>query len=94
MTHATQFKITTIKKPLKFGVMWSGTAVNDGKRCLWYYAPRSRLCIQEEEPGIPNCFMNMDELPQGARCKIVNAVRSERTRKTGRTRRTRALREK
>jgi hypothetical protein len=75
MTRQAQFKITTIKRPLKRGIMWSGTAVNDGKRCLWYYAPRFRLSIKEEEDGIPNCFMDIDP-PTGARGKILNAVRS------------------
>jgi hypothetical protein len=66
--------ITSINKPMKRRTMWWGTAVDGHKNYEWFYDPRSRLCVREEEPGIPGCFMNI-ELPRGARRKVLNAVR-------------------
>jgi hypothetical protein len=74
MAHR-DLKITTITKPLEGGEMWSGTAISGGKNWQWFYTPRGRLCIREEEARIPNCFMNIDT-PSGVRRRIVNAVRS------------------
>ena len=68
-------KITTINKPMKRGTMWWGTAIEGEKNFDWFYVPRSRLCVREEEPGIPGCFMNI-EPPHGAGRKVVKAVRA------------------
>src|ERR1700694_5760563 len=63
-------KITSINKPMK-----RGTAIEGEKNYEWFYEPRSRLCVREEEPRIPGCFKNI-EPPHGARRKIVKAVRA------------------
>jgi hypothetical protein len=68
-------KITTINKPMKRCTMWWGTAIDGNKNYEWFYTPRSRLRVREEEPRIPGCFMNI-EPPHGARRKIVKAVRA------------------
>jgi hypothetical protein len=68
-------KITSINKPMKRCTMWWGTAIEGEKNYEWFYTPRSRLCVREEEPRIPGCFMNI-EPPHGARRKIVKTVRT------------------
>jgi hypothetical protein len=64
---------------MKCCTMWWGTAIEGLKNYEWFYNPRSRFCVREEEPGITGCFMNI-EPPQGARRKIVNAVRAAKAR--------------
>jgi len=44
--------------------MWHGTASNGDKKYMWYYLPRVLLNFTEQEPSIPNCWMNV-ETPQG-----------------------------
>ena len=66
-------KITTINKPMKGCTQWWGTAIEGEKNYDWFYEPRSRLCVREEER--PGCFTNI-EPPHGARRKVVKAVRA------------------
>jgi hypothetical protein len=80
MTRQAEFKITSINKPPQSDGQWWGDALNGDRKCHWFYMPRSHLHIQEEEPGIPRCFNNIDP-PQGARRKIVAAVRSASSQK-------------
>jgi hypothetical protein len=68
-------KVTSINKPMKRCTMWWGTAIDGDKNYEWFYNPRGRLCVREEESGIPGCFMNI-EPAHGARRKIVRAVRA------------------
>ena len=68
-------KITSINKPMKRSTMWWGTAIDGDKNYEWFYDPRRRLLVREEEPRIPGRFMNIDP-PNGARRKVVKAVRA------------------
>jgi hypothetical protein len=67
-------KITSINKPMKCCTQWWGTSIEGDKNYQWFYEPRSRLRVLEEESRIPGCFMSI-EPPMAVRRIIVKAVR-------------------
>jgi hypothetical protein len=67
-------KITTINKPMKRCTQWWGTGIDGDKNYEWFYEPRSRFAMREEEPNIPGSFTYI-EPPDGARRIVVKAVR-------------------
>lgn len=71
-------KITRVEKPLKRGVMWSGTAVSGADRYEWFFVPRGRFAVRREETEMPGCFMYVDPTKPMRRA-VQRAVRSVRT---------------
>jgi hypothetical protein len=58
--------------------MWHGIAIEGDSNYLWYAdRDRSRVRFQKQEPGIPNCWMNVDP-PRGAEPVVLKAVRLAR----------------
>jgi hypothetical protein len=70
-------KITSIEFHQGSG-MWHGHAVAGGKNHEWFYRPRERLLVREQDDLNPKCWMNI-ETPEGARKAIVKAVRKARS---------------
>jgi hypothetical protein len=55
--------------------IWHGTSCNGVKKYMWYYRPRTLFSFTEQDPSIPNCWMNA-EPPEGA--SELSSGRSER----------------
>ncbi|MDF0581274.1 hypothetical protein [Bradyrhizobium yuanmingense] len=67
-------KITSVEKHVGSG-QWFGEAAHEGKRYKWYYQPRRRLNVHEQDKRNPYCWMVV-EPPLGAREAVLRAIRA------------------
>jgi hypothetical protein len=74
---ASQMKITKIEPPLTGATMWSGTASGGGNNFEWFYTPRRRFAVREQDRRNPKCWMYVDP-PDGLKPAVLEAVRAAR----------------
>jgi hypothetical protein len=53
---------------------WHGTAGEGEKKYQWFYWPRRRFRVMEEEPGLAGCWLYV-EPPPAAKRAVLRAIR-------------------